>query len=420
MALGNGDVVLFKRGDLFRGRLSAKAGVTYSAYGEGPKPKLYRSEKNHTGADNWTVHYQDEATGTIIWKTAYTVAQDVGAIIINDGEIVGLKEIPSYSNSKYWVRGQENVLAFDIITELNNNYEFFHDLGGTNTTASGYIYFRCDEGNPGELYESIEMNQKTNLIGAASNVTIDNLCLMYFGSHGIGTGTCSNLTVTNCEIGWGGGAIQHYTNGRVVRFGNGVEIYGGLVNFTIDNNYVYEIYDAGITHQISKTSHGNYYMKDVVYSNNVLCDSTYNIEYFMSNDESSETSERFMDGVLFEDNLIRRAGYGWGQQRTDDAPSGIKGWAHNNYGANTIIRGNIIDRCYNHTGGESTLIQLGTKFNGSTAYLDGNTFIQVPERFFALSHRTTYKYNSNVENYIAIIGGKDNKVYYAPEDYGSK
>jgi len=262
------------------------------------------------------------------------------------------------------------------------------------------------------------MNQKTNLIAAKSNVTIDNLCLMYFGSHGIGSGTVSNLTVTNCEIGWGGGSIQHYKDGKVVRFGNGIEIYGGLVNYTIDNCYVYQIYDAGITHQISTTSAGNYYMKDVVYSDNVLCDSTYNIEYFMSNDGSSETSERFMENVLFENNLIRRAGYGWGQQRPDDAPAGIKGWGHNNYAVNTILRGNIIDRCYNHTGGQSHLIQLGTKYNGSTAYLDGNTFIQVPERYFALNNRNDYRYNHSVKAYIDIIGGKDNKVFYAVEDYG--
>ncbi len=430
MSLANGDVVLFKRGDLFRGKLTTKAGVTYSAYGEGPKPRLYRSEKNHTGAENWTVHYQDTETNKTIWKTAYTVSQDVGAIIINNGNIVGLKEIPSYLNGGYYVRGMETdkfdtngnqtvwQKEFVLINELDNNHEFFHDLGGTNTTASGYIYFRCDEGNPGELYESIEMNQKTNLIAAASNVTIDNLCLMYFGSHGIGSGTVSNLTVTNCEIGWGGGSIQHYTNGKVTRFGNGIEIYGGLVNYTIDNCYVYQIYDAGITHQISTTSAGNYYMKNVVYSNNVLCDSTYNIEYFMSNDGSNETSERFMENILFENNLIRRAGYGWGQQRPDDAPAGIKGWTHNNYAANTIIRGNIIDRCYNHTGGQSHLIQLGTKYNGSTAYLDGNTFIQVPERYFALNNRNDYKYNRNVKDYIDIIGGKDNKVLYADEDYG--
>jgi len=413
----NGDVVLFKRGDLFRGILTTVAGVTYSAYGEGEKPKLYRSEKNHTGAENWAVHYQDD-TGKIIWKTAYTVSQDVGTIVLNEGETVGLKEIPSYLNGSYWVRGKENVLAFDIVTELDQNHEFFHDLGGTSTTASGYIYFRCDEGNPGELYENIEMNQKTNLIAAKSNVTIDNLCLMYFGSHGIGSGTVSNLTVTNCEIGWGGGSIQHYKDGKVVRFGNGIEIYGGLVNYTIDNCYVYQIYDAGITHQISTTSAGNYYMKDVVYSDNVLCDSTYNIEYFMSNDGSSETSERFMENVLFENNLIRRAGYGWGQQRPDDAPAGIKGWGHNNYAVNTILRGNIIDRCYNHTGGQSHLIQLGTKYNGSTAYLDGNTFIQVPERYFALNNRNDYRYNHSVKAYIDIIGGKDNKVFYAVEDYG--
>ena len=417
ISLKNGDTVLFKRGDVFRGTMTAVAGVTYSAYGSGDKPKLYRSEKDLAGASNWTVHYED-ATGKKIWKTASTVTNDVGAIVLNEGEEIGLKEIPSYTNEKYWVRGQENSVEFDIVKELDNNLEFFHDLGGA-VSGQGTVYFRCDSGNPGSVYYSIEMNQRGNLISGASNVTIDNLCLMYFGSHGIGAGTVSNLTVTNCEIGYGGGSVQFYNdNGKVTRFGNGIEIYGGLVNFTIDNCYVYEIYDAGVTHQISTTSHGNYYMKNVVYSNNVLCDSTYNIEYFMSKDESSETSERFMENVLFENNLIRRAGYGWGQQRLDDVPAGIKGWPHNNYGANTVLRNNIIDRCYNHTGGTSHLIELGTKYNGSTAYLDGNTFVQVPERYFALSQKTAYKYDVALEEYIDIIGGENNKIYYAPEDYG--
>ena len=215
--------------------------------------------------------------------------------------------------------------------------------------------------------------------------------------------------------------MQHFNpTGTVTRYGNGVEIYGGLVNFTIDNCYVYEIYDAGITHQISKTSHGNYYMENVVYSNNLLCDSTYNIEYFMSNDENSETSERFMENVLFEGNLLRRAGYGWGQQRPDNLPASVKGWTHNNYAINTTLKNNIIDRCYNYLGKESYLIQLGTKYNGSTAYLDGNIFIQVPGRYFALNHRTSYEYNHNTNDYIGFIGGKNNTVYYSSEDYGTR
>jgi len=432
-ALGavNGDVVLFKRGDIFRGKLATVAGVTYSAYGEGEKPKFYRSEKNFSGAENWSVHYLDAATGKIIWKTNSEVPTDAGAIMINDGAIVGYKEIPSYLNGVYYVRGKEQTTyntdgsvkvqqtKFILNDELDNNHEFFHDIGG-NVNKGGIVYFRCDEGNPGELYESIEMNQRVNCISAASNVTIDNICIKYFGSHGIGAGTVSNLTVTNCEIGWGGGSIQHFNeNGTVTRFGNGIEIYGGLVNYKIDNCYVYEIYDAGITHQISKTSHGNFYMKDVVYSNNVLCDSTYNIEYFMSIDESDGTTERFMENVLFENNLIRRAGYGWGQQRPDDAPAGIKGWTHHNNAVNTIVRNNIIDRCYNHVGGTSHLIQMGTTYNAAGPYLQGNTFVQVPGRYFAHIHKSGYSYGhgtmSDIEN---RIGGKGNKLYYAKEDNG--
>ena len=51
--LAEGDAVFFRRGDIFRGLLMTKPGVTYSAYGTGPKPALYGGEKNYAGAENW-------------------------------------------------------------------------------------------------------------------------------------------------------------------------------------------------------------------------------------------------------------------------------------------------------------------------------------------------------------------------------
>lgn len=413
LELESGDVVLFKRGDIFRGNLSCVAGVTYSAYGEGEKPKLYRSEKNYANSSDWV-----QISGSnVIWRTANPVTSDIGGIIINDGEIVGIKEIPSYYRGRYYVRGEEGSTFFDVEDELDVNYEFFHDIGG-NLNGSGYVYFRCDEGNPGKLFESIEFNKRGNLISAASNVTIDNLCLKYFGSHGIGVGTVSGLTVTNCEIGWGGGSIQSFgTNGVATRYGNGIEIYGGLADFHVDNCYIYQIYDAGVTHQLSSVNTGNYYMENVVCSNNVICDSTYNIEYFMSRDGASSTTERFMKDILFENNLLRRAGYGWGAQRPDPAPASIKGWTHYNNAVNFAIKNNIIDRCYNASG-DSHLIQMGTRYNGSTPYLDGNTFIQVLKRDFIRNHNINYKYDSYAEESLGYIGGKDNVVMYAPEDNG--
>ena len=409
----NGDVVLFKRGDIFRGNLSCVSGVTYSAYGEGEKPRLYRSEKNYSNSSDWV-----QISGSkVIWRTASPITSDVGGIIINDGEIVGIKEIPSYYRGKYYVRGEERVTEFDIYNELDVNYEFFHDIDG-NVNESGYVYFRCEEGNPGKLFESIELNKRGNLISAASNVTIDNLCLKYFGSHGIGVGTVSGLTITNCEIGWGGGSIQSFgTNGVVTRYGNGIEIYGGVADFVVNNCYIHQIYDAGVTHQLSSVNSGNYYMEDVVCSNNVICDSTYSIEYFMSRDGESSTTERFMKNILYENNLLRRAGYGWGVQRPDPAPANIKGWTHYNNAVNFVIKDNIIDRCYNASG-DSHLVQMGTRYNGAAPYLEGNTFIQVAERDFVRNHNVNYKFDSYVKDYLGYIGGEDNVVMYAPEDNG--
>ncbi len=411
-----GDVVLFKRGDIFRGQLTTAFGVTYSAYGEGAKPEFRRSEKNHSGGDNWEIYFSDTASGKKIWKTSSVISADVGAVVINDGEIVGVKEIPNFINGSYFVRGSENNVPFVIETELDNNHEFFHDLGGNLNGGGKYLYFRCDEGNPGELFESIEMNERGNCVGAASNVTIDNICIKYFGSHGIGAGTVSNLKITNCEIGWGGGSIQYFnSNGVVVRFGNGVEIYGGCVNYTIDNCYVYEIYDAGITHQISSGSAGNYYMKNVLYTNNVLTDSTYNIEYFMSSDSANGASERFMENVLFENNILRRAGYGWGVQRPDPAPSNIKGWTHNNNAVNYVIKNNVFDRCVNARG-SSLNVQVGSSYSGSAPYFENNVFVQVPKRGFAYIHNKTYSYNVSSALVMSELYGNDNTFLFAPED----
>ena len=47
-----GDVVLFKRGDEWHEKLTALAGVTYSAYGEGDKPRILASIEADT-ADKW-------------------------------------------------------------------------------------------------------------------------------------------------------------------------------------------------------------------------------------------------------------------------------------------------------------------------------------------------------------------------------
>ena len=432
-SLAPGDVMLLKRGEVYRGSFEAQAGVTYSAYGDGNKPVIMPSPENGSGVSKWTLDYEDPETGAKIWKYNNERLTDVGGLnlISADGtHFVAYKEIPSYNDGIFYDRNSSEEYDYKKMLDHDLMYVHFANISpvnGTvilntpNSTAIGPLYLRCDKGNPGKLYPSIEFNSNEHAIRIKGHgVTIDNLCLKYFGRHGISAGTVHNLTVTNCEIGWGGGSIQSYSaDGRVTRFGNGVEIYGALVNYTIDNCYVYEIYDAGITHQISSSSGGHYYMEGVYYTNNVLLNSTYNIEYFMSkNNAEFGLQERYMKNVYFTDNITRMAGYGWGVQRPDNAPSNVKGWTHHNLCDNQVYENNIFDRCIDLQNNTTDYtIMTGTSYESSTPYLVNNIFVQVPGRIVMMYHKKNHRTDEDTEELINRIGGDGNKVYFYPDDF---
>ena len=100
-----GGAVLLKRGDMWREKLTAKAGTTYSAYGEGAKPIINGSPENAANPDLWALVHKDDATGALIWQYKNTEdLSDVGVIVLND-EGYTMKEIPSYVGGKFVVRG---------------------------------------------------------------------------------------------------------------------------------------------------------------------------------------------------------------------------------------------------------------------------------------------------------------------------
>ena len=196
--------------------------------------------------------------------------------------------------------------------------------------------------------------------------------------HGVsGGGHVSGLTVTNCEMGWIGGSIQHYAGtdpnypeggrGSVTRFGNAIEIYGGCDRYRVCHNYIYQVYDAAVTHQI--TTSKKVTMTDILYRDNLIEDCVYGIEYFL--EQINGESESIMDGVMIEDNFIRRGGCGWGQQRHNfHTPALIKGWSFTNPARHFIIRNNVFDRC------AYRLLHLVARDAASVPTLEGNTYIQ--------------------------------------------
>ncbi|MBQ8432812.1 MAG: hypothetical protein IJX28_08010 [Clostridia bacterium] len=364
--LCEGDGVLFRRGDLFRGIIWAQPGVTYAAFGEGEKPRLYGWDKSLADPSLWELYDAEHH----IWKLTEKIL-DCGTLVFNEGEAHCRKLIPSYLGGQFVCRDRADVV-FDMATEMTKDLDmvcFYTERMNTKEyngesfpvpeidfNSRGDLYLRCDQGNPAEVFSSIEALPKRNMfrIAKSTNVTIDNLCIRYVGAHAIGGGaSClEGLHVTNCEIGWVGGTIQNYLGldpnypegkrGTVTRYGNGVEIYGGCKDYLVQNCYIYQIYDAGITHQVS--THGKFRpLTEIRYLNNLIEYCVYSIEYFLEKQDGD--TESFMDDIEIAGNILRFSGYGWGQQRHNThTPAHIKGWSYENTASNYSIHHNIFDR----------------------------------------------------------------------------
>ncbi len=425
-----GDGVLLKRGDMWRGTsLIAKSGVTYSAYGEGDKPLITISPEDGADPDKWTLVYENKETGALVWKYAKEDMLDLGVIVMNGGEGFAKKRVPYFCGYYYDSCDEEKKL----FTYKNlENMEFFHKADSViledkrikARAARGPVFLRCDEGNPGKLFSNIEFcvrGAMSNVPEGAKDILFDNLCLKY-GLFGISLlSRVDNIRMQNLEIGWIGGGITVYGVNHPdapIRLGNGIELYGGCDGFYIDNCYVYQCYDAGITHQVSKEYRDRRH-DNVKYTNNVLTDCIYSIEYFLSCFEDS-THEREGMNILFENNLCRRAGWGFGALRPDSynerhIRSGEYPTTINKYHNYRIIN-NVFDRAVQE------LTQTSTAVDGCSPVFDRNTFIQgignglytngvnsIPEKF-----KKKTMDEVAVENIKNELCDKNADVYYVP------
>ena len=362
-----GDGVLFRRGDLWRGlAVEAMAGVSYGAYGSGNKPKFYGWVEDMADASLW------ELTDAVhnIWKYTKPIP-DPGTLVFNNGETHSRKLIPSFRNLQFVCREDESK-PFVMENEMTKDLDLFwhFDRVLVNETSkgetfpvpamanvkifNGALYLRCDKGNPGDVYESIEAigRDVAFRLDENCNITVDNICMKFLCFGVRAGGECvKGLHVTNCEIGWIGGNIQSYSGtdpnypegkrGSVTRYGNGIEIYGGCDDYLVKNNYIYEVYDAGASHQA--TTYRKLVMQNINYEGNLIEKCVYGIEYFL--DQKEGGMESYMKNLVIKDNIIRLSGYGWGQQRHNtDTPALVKGWSYTNTASEYTIHDNIFDR----------------------------------------------------------------------------
>lgn len=337
LPLKEGDAVLFRRGDVFRGYVKTHAGCTYSAYGKGQKPRLYGSPCDAAKEGTWK-----ETDTKNVWAFSLPFPNDIGTLVFDEGKGGCAQKVMKVRHEDGTTTHIETGEPFSSYRDLHTDLEFWHDYQGTGT-----VYLCSTKGNPAERFKSIELLVKTHILYAQDGISVDNLCLKYCGGHGIGAGTVSSLRVAFCELGWIGGSIQGeslFGRNCPTRYGNAIEIYGGCEHFKVDHCYIYEVYDAGITHQFSSGGTNDIRMEDVSYTNNLVEDCVYAIEYFVGKPADEKTT-RYMKNIRIQDNILRRAGYGWGSQRPDKGtPAVLKSWGHYNCASDFLVENNIISQ----------------------------------------------------------------------------
>ena len=285
-----GDAVLFERNSIFRliQPISTISGITYGSYGKGDKPKFYASPMNFVQME-WKPSNRKN-----IWKTNY-VYDAACSMIFNNGEQIGYLKTS--------------------VRNLKKNTHFFQDEAGA------VIYLYCDKGNPSKVYKSIEICPDMDIINIpayTSNVTVDNLCLMYSGKFAVDAVYNNNsITVSNCEIGFTGGT----SHGKNVRYGNAIQAWTNSSRFVVRGNYIYQTFDTAVTWQGQDVDDG----KNIEYAN---CLFEGNLLEYNNGDFEFWHSKGTVNNFIIRNNICRFTSLGWGTRADDGGYRGIEGFIY--------------------------------------------------------------------------------------------
>jgi hypothetical protein len=279
-----GDSILFKRGETWRERLTIPssgnqgAPITFGAYGGGDKPLILGSVSKND-VNDWI------NLGDNLWATSDgSFPSDVGFIMFGEekSDNVGLK--------------------CEQQSDIDDDREYWYDQDG------GRVVLYCEQ-KPTDQYSTIELAYSNYLMEhliSAKNygmninyVTIENLQLKYFNSHGIQFVNSQGITIRNCNITYGGG---EQFEGSEFRVGNGIEFWENAHDCVVEGCKIGEIWDAAVTNQGTDTNEQH----NITYKNNIIWNSEYSFELWDHPESSS------LQDICFENNVCIGAGFGWG------------------------------------------------------------------------------------------------------------
>ncbi len=418
-----GDAVFFERGGIWREALQCLEGVTYSAYGTGNKPRIYGSPESGVGADKWILHHQGKH-GEKIWKY-YKDMPDCGLIVFNEDTKWASKVSAWWDGTRY-VTKNNHKKSFQITQALHNNLSFFNmiDLSGYEAPINKYdimtkgeLYLRCDQGNPGDIFNQIEfltseVQGYAPQIGYDKKCVVDNLCVKYFAHGGIAPRGNDSLhcgdgaVIQNCEVAFGGGCTHYYGKKGEVFFS------GECINFEVSdgaviNNYLHDSYDGGIVMELPGEKALNRTFEDNLMSGNLIerCGSGVLITDCWMDYSESKNKYVFSD-IMVKDNYILNIGYGWSYHQEmafygngDQKAVSMNFWTCENRNKGIYIKNNVF-----YLSRDILLESMINKTN--PAKFSNNVFVQNKKGAFALWEGQPVMIDKGREFILKLIGNQ--------------
>lgn len=391
VTLSSGDAVLFECGSVFRGTISAFSGVTYASYGNGQKPIIVQSKRNYAQDGMWHLY---DAENNIWCLQAYV--SDPGIMVFN----AKLDSVDCYGEitaTRLWNQSDDPKDRTPYSELLTSDEDLVYYWGTPTSTWSTFnqynsanaLYLRSEK-NPNTEYDSIEIGEDIAIfkVGTSTNVTVDGLCFKYGGGHCVSGSTfVENLTVRNCVFAWIGGGLLNGASlsNQSSRYGNAIEIFGGCDGFEVHNNWIYEIFDTGITFQYHYDN-GSSKMVNIEIYDNLVERSYWCLEWWISPNEGAAKDPEVANVHVY-DNVIREGFDSWGTMQHSNPEWGAmlnSGFGTKNL-SNFKVENNIFDRTFVAGNPNVTTRMLVISIASGNANVEytGNIFVQHKNQYIA-------------------------------------
>ena len=152
--------------------------------------------------------------------------------------------------------------------------------------------------------------------------------------------------------------------GDGVRFGNGIEFWGAAEDIKVENNRIWECWDAALTSQSSEMKS---VQRNIEWRGNQVWNCEYSFEFWQ------QGKDAFTENVIVEKNTFRNAGKGWGHKaRWNPNAAHLMLYDTTTPTVNFVVRDHVFD-C-----SENCIMRLFNDWSGSLK-MDGNTWISKGE-----------------------------------------